>query len=128
MKCDAPRTMKKTLISYMYRLEKSDKMVNLTFNQRKSYGSLCGQIIETKTVKPISKQCILDSSDRFLHGYAVISIIKTATNLCNLCEINLNLIKYHPQLTIKLPREGQTALPLNLNDKNIPSTDFFLVF
>ena len=31
-------------------------------------------------------------------------------------------------LTLKLPGEGQMALPLNLNDKNIPNADFFLVF
>ena len=27
-------------------------------------------------------------------------------------------------LTLKLPGEGQMALPLNLNDKNIPNADF----
>ena len=32
------------------------------------------------------------------------------------------------ELTLKLPGEGQLALPLNLNDKNIPNADFFLVF
>ena len=31
-------------------------------------------------------------------------------------------------LTLKLPGEGQMALPLNLNDKNIPNADIFLVF
>ena len=31
-------------------------------------------------------------------------------------------------LTLKLPGEGQMALPLTLNDKNIPNADFFLVF
>ena len=34
----------------------------------------------------------------------------------------------HLCLTLKLPGEGQMALPLNLNDKNIPNADFFLVF
>ena len=32
------------------------------------------------------------------------------------------------RLTLKLLGEGQTALPLNLNDENIPNADFFLVF
>ena len=31
-------------------------------------------------------------------------------------------------LTLKLPGKGQTALPLNLDDKNIPNADFLLVF
>ena len=31
-------------------------------------------------------------------------------------------------LTLKLPEEGQMALPLNLNDKNIPNADFFIEF
>jgi hypothetical protein len=33
------------------------------------------------------------------------------------------MITYHV-LTLKLPGEGQMALPLNLNDKNIPNADF----
>ena len=33
------------------------------------------------------------------------------------------MITYHV-LTLKLPGEGQMALPLNLNDKNIPNVDF----
>ena len=31
-------------------------------------------------------------------------------------------------LTLKLPGEGQMALPLNLNDKNIPNADFSWYF
>ena len=42
-----------------------------------------------------------------------------------LCFCQL-FVKIH--LTLKLPGEGQMALPLNLNDKNIPNADFFLVF
>ena len=34
--------------------------------------------------------------------------------------------KKYPSLTLKLPGEGQMALPLNLNEKNIPNADFFL--
>ena len=36
--------------------------------------------------------------------------------------------KKYLKLTLKLPGEGQMALPLNLNDKNIPNADFFLYF
>ena len=41
---------------------------------------------------------------------------------------HLTICGAKPCLTLKLPREGQMALPLNLNDKNIPNADFFLVF
>ena len=37
-------------------------------------------------------------------------------------------LNYNPLLTLDLPGEGQMALPLNLNDKNVPNADFFLVF
>ena len=36
--------------------------------------------------------------------------------------------EFVPILTLKLPGEGKMALPLNLNDKNIPNADFFFVF
>ena len=35
-------------------------------------------------------------------------------------------LKISSHLTLKLPGEGQMALPLNFNDKNIPNADFFL--
>ena len=37
-------------------------------------------------------------------------------------------IKSCVNLTLMLPGEGQMALPLNVNDKNIPNADVFLVF
>ena len=40
----------------------------------------------------------------------------------------LRCIRDRDLLTLKLPGEGQMALPLNLNEKNIPNADFFLVF
>ena len=40
-----------------------------------------------------------------------------------------NLYMFNPfRLTLKLQGEGQIAIPLNLNDKNIPNADFILVF
>ena len=42
----------------------------------------------------------------------------------------INNVKYIHciDLTLKLPGEGKMVLPLNLNDKNIPNADFFLIF
>ena len=71
--------------------------------------------------RPVLTECL------FCHGQELpsASLNLTSEGLAHdLHDTNLDSI----YLTLKLLGEDQMALPLNLNDKNIPNADFFLVF